>query len=130
MARIKWVQQRLENWAAWSRTKDSGGLGYPSQSPFVRLGPSSGQRTSVVPVDGLDAALTERAVQSMRHTHEPLWLTLKLHYIEGYEIYRVAKQLCVAESTIKARLGAADARVAAWFEARAEVADKRTVDQK
>lgn len=125
MARIKWVQQRLENWAAWSRTRDSGALGYPSASPFARMAPGSGVRTSAVPVDSLDASLTDQAVQSMRFTHAHLWLTLKAHYVEGFEIYRVAIKLSVSDRTIKARLEAADMRIAEWFRAREEVAAKR-----
>lgn len=130
MARIKWVQQRLENWAAWSRTRDSGALGYPSQSAFARLGPSAGVRTSAVPVDSIDASLTDSAVQSMRFTHSHLWLTLKHHYCDGMEIDRVARQLCVAPSTIKARLGAADARVAEWFKARQEAQEQARASAK
>lgn len=126
MARIKWVQQRLENWAAWSRTRDSGALGYPSASPFARMAPGTGVHTSTVPVDGIDASLTDDAVQSMRFTHSHLWLTLKLHYVEGFELYRVAIKLSVADRTVKARLEAADARIAEWFRVRAEKADKVT----
>ena len=52
--------------------------------------------------DSLDAALTDQAVQSLRFTHGHLWLTLKSHYVEDFEILRVAKQLAVAPSTFAA----------------------------
>lgn len=120
MARIRWVQQRLENWAVWSRTRDSGALGYPKQSAFVRLAPTGSAWGSTIPTDSLDAALTDQAVQSLRFTHGHLWLTLKSHYVEGFEILRVAKQLAVAPSTVKLRLETADAKLAEWFHAREE----------
>ena len=118
MARIRWVQQRLDNWAVWSRTRESGALGYPRQSAFVRLAPSGSAWGATIPTDSLDAALTDQAVQSLRFTHDHLWLTLKVHYVEGLEIYRVAKQLAVAQSTVKLRLETADVKLAEWFHAR------------
>ncbi len=118
MARIRWVQQRLENWAAWSRAQDSGALGYPKQAAFVRLAPSGTAWGSTIPTDSLDAALTDQAVQSLRFTHGHLWLTLKVHYVEGLEIFKVAKQLAVAQSTVKLRLETADAKLAEWFQTR------------
>ncbi len=121
MARIRWVQQRLENWAAWSRTRDSGALGYPKQSAFVRLAPSGSAWGATIPPDSLDAALTDQAVQSLRFTHSHLYITLKVHYVEGFEIYRVAKQLAVAQSTIKLRLETSDAKLAEWFRVREQM---------
>jgi hypothetical protein len=125
MARIDWVRTRLENWARWARNSESGALGYPRQSAFARLGPSSQVWGASLPVDSLDASLTDQAVQSLRFTHSHLWLTLKHHYIEGYEIKRVALRLCVADSTVKARLETADALLARWFEDRASNARVR-----
>lgn len=120
MARIDWVKVRLDNWARWSRDGDSSGLGYPRQSPFFRLGPSSGNMGASVPVDSLDASLTDSAVQSLRFTHPHIYLTLKHHYVEAFEIKRVALMLCRGESTIKSHLEKADHLIAAWFRAREE----------
>lgn len=120
MARIQWVKDKLDNWARWARQRESGALGYPKQSAFARLGPSSNVWGASVPVDDLDASLTDTAVQSLRTTQDHLFKTLRCHYVEGYEIKRVAIHLGVAESTIKARLDAADSSLAQWFSLRAE----------
>lgn len=118
MARIDWVKQRLQDWAAWATAKESGALGYPKQSAFLRLTPSRSTPDSGVPICAIDASLTDSAVQSLRFTHAHLWLCLRLHYIERYEIKRVAKTMARAESTTKAHLEQADALLAQWFRAR------------
>jgi hypothetical protein len=124
MARIDWVRERLENWARWARDRETGSLGYPRQSPFVRLGPSGGNMGSSVPVDSLDASLTDDAVNTLRFSHPHIHLTLKCHYIEGFEIKRVAVKLCRGESTIKAHLEQADHHIATWFREREEKKQK------
>jgi hypothetical protein len=77
-----------------------------------------------IPLDSLDASLTDDAVNSMRFTCPHIHLTLKCHYIEGFEIKRVAVKLCKGESTIKAHLDQADHHIAAWFRAREDVKQK------
>lgn len=124
MARIDWVRQRLENWARWARERETGALGYPRQSPFARLGVSGGNAGSNIPFDALDASLTDDAVNSMRFIHPHIHLTLRCHYIDGYEIKRVATKLCRAESTIKAHLDQADSYICIWFRAREETREK------
>lgn len=125
MARLQWIKQRLDNWARWARERESGSLGFPKQSAFMRMAPSGGGFDAAVPTDNLEASLTDSAVQSLRFTHPHLWLTLRLHYVEGFEIYRVALKMARAESTIKANLDAADHLLAQWFRARDEVASAR-----
>ena len=73
-----------------------------------------------MPVDDLDASVTDSAVQSLRFTHSHLHLTLVEHYVKGYDMKRVAKHLCVGESPIKARLDAADGVLSEWFKLRAK----------
>lgn len=125
MARLQWIKQRLDNWACWARERESGSLGYPRQSVFVRMTPSGGGYDAAVPIDSLDASLTDSAVQSLRFTQPHLWLTLRLHYVDGFEIERVAQKMARAQSTIKANLAAADHLLAAWFGARDEAAAAR-----
>jgi hypothetical protein len=38
MARIDWVQTRLENWARWHASMNGGGLGFATQAAFLRRG--------------------------------------------------------------------------------------------
>ncbi len=124
MARIEWVKQRLDNWARWASQRESGALGYPKQAAFARLAPGGTSMGAAVPVDSLDASITDDAVQSFRWTHPHIHLTLRCHYIDGFEIRRVALKMSRAESTIKAHLDQADHLIAAWFRARDEVRAK------
>jgi Phage antitermination protein Q len=118
MARIDWVRQRLDNWARWASQREAGALGYPKQAAFARLAPGGSSMGSAVPVDSLDASITDDAVKSFRWTHPHLHLTLKHHYIDGLEIKRVALKMSRAESTIKAHLEQADHLIATWFRVR------------
>jgi hypothetical protein len=118
MARIDWVKQKLNNWGRWCQQKDSGGLGYPSQCVFARLGGSGGGREANVPISSLDAAETDQGVQALRWMHPHLYLTLTLIYARGFPRYQVAKKMARAESTIDANLASADHALARWFDDR------------
>lgn len=117
MARIDWVRARLEAWARWARERESGSLGYPKRSAFLRVG--SGAMGSQALSDG-DASLTDTAVQSLRFTHPHLHKTLTHYYVQGLDVKRVATLMHKAESTIKAHLDASDHALALWFHAREE----------
>lgn len=119
MARIDWVRQRLEAWARWARERESGALGYPKKSSFLRVGSGGGAMGSQALSDG-DASLTDTAVQSLRFTHPHLHKTLTHYYVQGLDIKRVATLMHKAESTIKAHLDASDHALALWFHAREE----------
>jgi hypothetical protein len=121
MARIDWVRQRLEVWARWARERESGSLGYPKRSAFLRVG--SGAMGSQALSDG-DASLTDTAVQSLRFTHPHLHKTLMHYYVQGLDIKRVAKIMVKAESTIKANLEASDHILSAWFQTREDTQAK------
>lgn len=123
MARIDWVRQRLEAWARWSRERESGALGYPKKSSFLRVGSGGGAMGSQALSDG-DASLTDTAVQSLRFTHPHLHKTLTHYYVQGLDIKHVAKIMQRAESTIKAHLDASDHALALWFHAREEAQAK------
>ena len=120
MSRIEHVKRRLEAWARWSLSETSGGLGFPRAAAFTRVTPSASSPSSFVPDS--EALQTEKAVLSLLPHHIDLWHTLQAYYIKQYDIARCAKLLMVAESSIKARLGRADAVLDAWFTAQAQVA--------
>lgn len=120
MARIDWVRQRLENWARWHAQRSVGGLGYPKQSAFARLAGKGSRAETLVPVDSVDASVTDDAVTALRWGKPHLYLTLVHIYIDGWDIKRTATKLARAESTIKAHLDAADHALALWFRERAE----------
>jgi len=119
VARIEWVQQRLDNWALWATKRDAGGLGFAPSSIFAN-GPAArgGSNEAVVPVDELDAAVTNDAVESLKLGHGHLYQTLRLYYLKGQGIKQTARTMRRAESTIHAQLAQADQRLALWFQER------------
>lgn len=120
MARIDWVKDRLENWARWAVQRQAGALGYPRQSVFARLAGKGTRAEAVIPIDDVDAALTDDAVNALRWDKPHLYLTLQCIYVQGREIAETAQRLGRAPSTIKAHLEQADQLLAVWFRERAE----------
>lgn len=121
MARIEWVKQRLDNWARWKEREQSHGLGFYSQSAFLRVAvDSGGYREASIPVDDVEARQTDDAVQSLLADHGHLHRTLVLIYLEDSGIKAAALRLVCAESTVKARLDQADHLVAAFLRMRAQ----------
>jgi hypothetical protein len=115
MARIEWVKQRLDNWALWHERQAGGGLGFASQSSFLNEVDASRYRESYVPVDEVEAGITDQAVASLKLGHGHLFETLSLMYLRGCGVIGTARAMRRAESTIHANLSHADALLAAWF---------------
>ena len=125
MARIEWVRHKLENWARWCADTASGGVGYPKQSAFARLGVSGGGPDDGIPVQSLDACETNAAVESLRYTLSHLFMALTLVYAKGLPRQLAAKKMCRAESTIKRNLEDAEFAIARWFNEREQ--EKRNI---
>lgn len=121
MARIEWVKQRLDNWALWHERLQGGGLGYASQSSFLKEVDSSRYREAWVPCDEVEAGITDQGVAAMRQVHDHLAATVIAIYLKDSGIKGAARQLHKAESTIHAHLGQADAWLALWFAERKRV---------
>lgn len=115
MARIEWVRHRLDEWSRWCNQQDSGGLGYPGQSSFTRLGVSGGRGESVVPTISIQASETNTAVESLKGTQSHLYVVLTLTYARGLPRDQVAKRMARAESTVRRNLEDADHALARWF---------------
>ena len=122
--RIEGIKRRLENWARWCAKDNDGGLGYSSVNMLARMSASVGSRECVIVIYGHEEEHTQTAVDSLRFTHPDLHVLLTFHYAKGYELKRVAKHMCKAESTIKASLGRADAVLEAWLVAEAKAKHK------
>lgn len=116
MARLEWVKHRLEEWARWCQQSESGALGYPSQSAFARMGPSSGRNESAVPMIALQASETDDAVKSLQFTQSHLYMALYFTYAKGLPRHQVARKMGRAESTINKNLEDADRALARWFD--------------
>lgn len=121
MARIEWVKQRLYNWVLWKERESRGGLGYASQAAFLAIAGSSDRyREAAMPVNDVDAELTNSAVESLRVSQAHLYATLQFIYIKNLGIKETARRMMRAESTIKANLDAADHALSQWFGQHAE----------
>jgi hypothetical protein len=116
MARIEWVQQRLENWARWHANTSSGGLGYATQAAFLAIAAGRDHANQArIPIDEIEASTTDEAVEALKLGYGHLHQTLRLFYLKGVGIKGTAQTMRRAESTIKAQLAQADALLAAWF---------------
>lgn len=126
MARIDWVKQRLDNWARWKEREQRHGLGFYTQSAFLRMAvDGSGYRDLTIPVDDVEARGTDYAVQHLLLDHAPLHRTLVLIYLEDTGIRAAAIRLVCAESTVKARLEQADHHIATFLRLRAQAKEAR-----
>lgn len=119
MARIEWVKLRLNNWALYKAREAGGGLGFSTRSALLRE-PSGGYRESIIPVDDVDAAVTDQAVAALKPARVHLFDTLHCIYLKDTGVKGAALRLGCAESSIKDRLCQADAALAQWFRDRDE----------
>lgn len=116
MARIDWVQLRLENWARWHATMNAGGLGFATQAAFLTEAVDCDEQQGArIPIDEVEAGITHEAVEALRATHAHLHQTIGLYYLRGEGISGTALKTQRAPSTIKARLAQADGLLATWF---------------
>ena len=131
MARIEWVTQRLDNWARWKEREQRHGLGFYTQSAFLRVAvDSGGYRETSIPVDDVEARATDEAVQSLLVDCTHLHRTLVLIYLDDAGIRQTAVKLACAESTVKARLEQADLRIATFLRLKAQAQEEARSRQK
>ena len=129
MARVDWVSQRLDNWARWKEREESHGLGFYTQSSFLRVAVSGGgYRDVAIPVDDAEAYGTNEAVTSLLASHPHLHRTLVLIYLEDKGQRQAAVLLACAESTVKARLEQADHHLATFLRLKAQSQEKMCED--
>jgi hypothetical protein len=124
MARIEWVKQRLDNWALWHERMTGGGLGFASQSSFLKDVDSSRYREAWVPVDEVEAGVTDQGLASMKAVHEHLFDTVSAIYLADTGIKGAARRRLCSESTIHSHLSQADAYLARWFTERKRVQEE------
>lgn len=113
MARIEWVEHRLQNWARWRLMGGSGALGYAAVNLGAALnGGRAGYVTSVIPVSDVDAAEVDDAVERLPGH-------LKITVIEVYTgeggLAAKLQRLACAESTMHRRIGDAHRLLADHF---------------
>ncbi len=114
--RRNWVQARLDNWARWMADRSTGSVGYPRQSPFMRLGGRAASTDNVIPLDAIEAEHTDRAVESLRFSSAAVWLTLQCRWLGHPQtpahqrrpmlISEIALQLSCTQRTVHHRIDA------------------------
>jgi hypothetical protein len=128
MARIEWVQLRLNNWALWKARNASGGMGYASQASFLaERVDNSRYRESVVPVDDVDAAVTDQGVMAMKAALPHLYETLSCIYLKDLGIKGTMSRLGRSQASVYAQLDAIDRWLQQWFHERREQQDAARV---
>lgn len=119
MARLEWVKARLDNWARWKVSERSGSMGWSTQAAFLN-DPPGGGREAKIPIDEIEASVTNEAVESLKPERPFLYQAVQCVHALGLGVKATARRCECSESNIKALLDAADRVLATWFTARAE----------
>ncbi|MDB5848572.1 MAG: hypothetical protein JWP29_2324 [Rhodoferax sp.] len=120
MARIDWVKYRLDNWALWKSRERGGGLGFASQAAFLNEATTDRYRESVIPIDEVDASVTDEAVEALKLPRPKLYEVLQLYYVEALGIQGTMSAMLIPRATVYACLDVSDRTIAAWFRDRME----------
>ncbi len=118
MARIDWVKRRLDNWASWKAREQAGGLGFSASSAFLGNLPTDRYRESRIPIDEVEASVTDEAVEQLRFERPQLYITVVRIYVEGMGVRETSRRSGIAESTVKGHLDQADHVLSLWFRER------------
>lgn len=119
MARIEWVKHRLDNWARWKVAGNAHGLGWSSQSVLLSAARADTPQVRI-PVDEIEAGVTDQAVESLRHKRPHLYRVLQCIYPQGKGVHGTAQACTCSVSTVHSLLGVADLVLARWFADRAD----------
>ena len=104
MARIEWVEQRLQNWSRWRLTRGCGVLGYASVNLLAAAMPRDRDVEAPVPTSDVDAREIDDAVQLLP---SELKATVLEVYVGDSGLRDKMRRLHVSEATLHARIGRA-----------------------
>jgi DNA-directed RNA polymerase specialized sigma24 family protein len=104
MARLEWVEQRLQNWARWRLISGGGVLGFASVNLLAAAMPKATDFEAPVPTSDVDAHEVDEAVA--RLPSELKATVIEVYVGEGGLRQKLAR-LCISESTLHARVGRA-----------------------
>lgn len=76
----EWVEERLQNWGRWMTEGGGGGLGYP-RANIIAMHRGNPASTDHVPVDGIAAQATHRAVALLRPDRMTAYVALNCRYV-------------------------------------------------
>lgn len=128
MARLDHIHRRLVAWGAWRTRRENLGLGYPRVNILLSMGGggAGGYREATIPIDEIEAAETERAVESLRLVKSHLYLTLQYVYVKNEGVTGAARLMRRSRAAISAQLDQADVEIQRWLEALREQRDRAT----
>lgn len=130
MAKIDWIERRLQNWVRWRVAGGGGPLGYAQ----VKLGDAAavvcdrrGYDDAPIPTNAIEAGETDDAVQ--RLPSELRATVLEVYLGTGGEAQHMAR-LCCARATMYARVDRAHRLLAEHFDAREQraAAERKRVE--
>lgn len=102
MARIEWVEHRLQNWARWRMCRGAGMLGYARADLASGQTGRDGFVEASIPISDVEASETDQAIQ--RLNPPGLALTLVEVYCGRGGLKDKARRLCCSEVTVHARV--------------------------
>lgn len=121
MARIEWIEHRLQNWARWRLSQGRGALGYAAVNLADADAGRDGYIEASIPISDVEASETDQALQ--RLNPPGLALTVVEVYTGRGGIKDKARRLCCAEVTIYARIDQAHRQLAELLNERRRVRD-------
>lgn len=106
------INAKLNTWAQWVATgRKVIGLGYPGQSAFTRLTPSSGSLRA--PIENEIAWEVEQAIHRL---DQPLRDTVEQFYLRAGTAETHAKALHICRDTLYVRIHNAHIRIMEWLQ--------------
>lgn len=124
MARIEWVEERLQVWARWKIARGGGDMGYASVDLGGVNGGRSGYVTASIPMLDVEAAETDEAVEALHPGG--LRLSVMEYYCGPGGIDDKLMRLCCAKATLMKRIEQAHEQMATHFR---EVRDRRKAER-
>lgn len=93
---LQHIDERLRRWAEWNVRRTEGGIGYPRQANYTRLGGSSGMGYCEIPDE--EAWEIEQIVTSMG---EILKVSVRTWYFDTATIEQKARRLGVSHMALR-----------------------------
>jgi DNA-directed RNA polymerase specialized sigma24 family protein len=112
MARIDWIEQKMQNWVRWKVSQGSGRLGYSSVNLQNAEMPREPYADAPIPTSDIDASEIDEAIGKL-----PSELKAAVHvvYLSNMTMREKLRRLAIAETTMQTRIGQAHRMLADHF---------------
>lgn len=132
MARIDWVEQRLQNWARYVLTSGgSGNMGYAGVDWSGMANSNAGRDgyiTTTIPIAECEAGETAASVMTLP---SELRATVEAFYLGNGGVRQKCERLCISEDTLYRRIDRAHRALAQLWDAKrqAQQAERERLEQ-